>query len=89
MSKRLFVGNVSFKATEADLRGLFEQQGKVLSVRLITDRDTGKPRGFGFVEMEADDADKAVNTLNGFELQGRPLRVNEARERNDAQPPRM
>jgi RNA recognition motif-containing protein len=77
----LYVGNLPFSATETDLRGLFEQHGKVDSVKIINDRETGRPRGFGFVDMPSDDAQKAIAELNGFQMDGRPLRVNEARER--------
>ena len=80
----LYVGNLPFSATEAEIRGLFEQHGTVDSVTIINDRDTGRPRGFGFVDMPADDAQRAMAGLNGFAMNGRPLRVNEARER----PPR-
>jgi len=80
----LYVGNLPFSATEAEIRSLFEQQGKVDSVKIINDRDTGRPRGFCFVDMPAEDAQKAIAGLNGFEMNGRALRVNEARER----PPR-
>jgi RNA recognition motif-containing protein len=80
----LYVGNLPFSATEAEIRGLFEQHGQVDSVTIINDRDTGRPRGFGFVDMPADDAQKAMAGLNGQPMNGRPLRVNEARER----PPR-
>jgi len=80
----LYVGNLPFSATEAEVRELFEQHGKVDSVKLINDRDTGRPRGFCFVDMPAEDAQKATAGLNGFEMNGRALRVNEARER----PPR-
>jgi len=80
----LYVGNLPFNATEAEVRGLFEQHGTVDSVKLINDRETGRPRGFGFVDMPGDDAQKAIAGLNGFAMNGRPLRVNEARER----PPR-
>ena len=83
MSKRLFVGNLPFSATEAEVRSLFEKQGAVLAVNLISDRDTGRPRGFGFVEMEDADAVKAVQTLDGVDLGGRKLRVSEARERRE------
>lgn len=79
MSKKLYVGNLSFTSTEEDVRNLFAQYGEIKSVAIITDRDTGKPRGFGFVEME--DADKAIAELNGKDFAGRTLTVNEARER--------
>ncbi len=79
MGKRLYVGNLPFSVTEEELRGLFEVHGTVESVSLITDRETGRPRGFGFVEVENGDA--AIEALNGTELGGRTLRVNEAHER--------
>jgi RNA recognition motif-containing protein len=79
LSKKLYVGNLSFQTTEDDLKGLFAQAGEVESVRIITDRDTGRSRGFGFVEMGDDNAEKAVAQFNGTELKGRALTVNEAR----------
>jgi len=83
MSKRLFVGNLSWDTQEDDLIAAFEQDGrKVTSARIMTDRDTGKPRGFAFVEMETEqDAQAAIQAMNGTELDGRPLRVNLAEER--------
>lgn len=83
MGNKLYVGNLSFNTTEDGLRTFFEQDGrKVTSVAIVTDRDTGRPRGFGFVEMGSQaDADAAVQALNGRMLDGRPLTVNEARER--------
>ncbi len=84
----IYVGNLPFTATENDVRSLFEQHGTVQSVKLINDRDTGRPRGFGFVEMPASDAQTAIEQMNGFQMGGRPLRVNEARER-EARPPRQ
>ncbi len=83
----LYVGNLPFNATEAEVRSLFEQHGKVDSVKIISDRETGRPRGFGFVDMPSSDAQNAVQHMNGFEMNGRPLRVNEARERAP-RPPR-
>jgi RNA recognition motif-containing protein len=77
----LYVGNLPFSATDAEIRELFEQHGKVDSVTIINDRETGRPRGFGFVDMPSDDAQKAIAGLNGFAMNGRQLRVNEARER--------
>jgi RNA recognition motif-containing protein len=77
----LYVGNLPFSATETEIRTLFEQHGTVDSVKLINDRDTGRPRGFCFVDMPSDDAQRAIAELNGFAMGGRPLRVNEARER--------
>jgi RNA recognition motif-containing protein len=78
MSKKIYVGNLPFSATEDEVQQLFSQYGTVISVSLITDRDTGAPRGFGFVEME-EGADEAISALNNHELGGRNLRVNEAR----------
>jgi len=78
---KIYVGNLPFSADEAAVRGLFEQHGAVESVALINDRETGRPRGFGFVEMSSSDAQKAIASLNGFNMGGRPLRVNEAQER--------
>ena len=78
---RIYVGNLPFSATDAELRELFAAHGTVESVSIITDRDTGRPRGFGFVEMSRADASRAIQNLNGKELGGRPLRVNEAQER--------
>jgi cold-inducible RNA-binding protein len=79
MSKKLFVGNLSFQTTEGDLTSTFEQCGAVESVSIIADRDTGRPKGFGFVVMEEQGADKAIATLNGSQLNGRTLTVNEAK----------
>lgn len=79
--KKLFVGNLPFSASEDEIRELFEQHGPVHSVRLINDRETGRPRGFGFVEMEDGPADAAMDAINGQDFGGRPLRVNEALER--------
>ena len=81
MAKTIYVGNLPFSATEDELRGLFEEFGAVSSVKLITDRETGRPRGFGFVEMPQADAQRAMQALNGFNMGGRPLRVNEAQDR--------
>jgi RNA recognition motif-containing protein len=77
--KNLFVGNMSFQTTEADLRALFEPYGQVTRIHIVNDRETGQPRGFAFVEMAKDDeAAKAMSELNGKEVAGRALRVNEA-----------
>jgi RNA recognition motif-containing protein len=84
----IYVGNLPFSATEAEVRSLFEQHGQVQSVKLVNDRETGRPRGFGFVEMAAGEAQTAIQHTNGFQMGGRPLRVNEARER-EARPPRQ
>jgi len=77
----IYVGNLPFNVTEQDLRALFESHGTVESVKLINDRETGKPRGFGFVDMPQAEAQTAIQALNGQQLGGRPLRVNEAQER--------
>src|SRR5213594_1810830 len=80
MAKRLYVGNLSFQVTEADLSELFAQVGSVDSVKLITDRDTGRSKGFAFVEMSDDSAAaQAISKFNGTDLNGRNLTVNEAR----------
>src|SRR5262249_52562112 len=83
MGKRIYVGNLSYQTTENDLATLFEQVGTVESVNIITDRDSGRSKGFGFVEMSNDDADKAIAQFNGTEMGGRALTVNEARPRED------
>lgn len=84
MGTRLFVGNLSFKSTEDDVRGLFQAAGEVKDCHLVTDRDTGRPRGFGFVEMTTQaEADKAVSMFNEKDFQGRALSVSEARPRNE------
>jgi cold-inducible RNA-binding protein len=83
MSKRIYVGNLSYQTTENDLADLFGQLGEVASANIITDRDTGRSKGFGFVEMGSEEADKAIAQLNGSELDGRTLTVNEARPRED------
>jgi len=83
----IYVGNLSRDVTEEDLRGAFEAFGQVASVNLITDRDSGEPRGFAFVEMPAKaEAQSAINDLNGKELKGRTLNVNEARPRSEGRP---
>ena len=85
--KRIYVGNLSFDTTEDQLRQIFGEHGEVSSVNIITDRETGRPRGFGFVEMEG--ADAAISALNETEVGGRTLTVNEARprrERSDRNP---
>ena len=83
MSKRIYVGNLSYQTTENDLTNLFEQVGQVDSVNLIMDRDTGRSKGFAFVEMNGEDADKAIAQFNGTEINGRALTVNEARPREE------
>jgi RNA-binding proteins (RRM domain) len=81
MPKSIYVGNISFSASEDDLRNLFGQYGEVISVKFINDRETGRFRGFGFVEMDDAAAKQAIDALNGKEVSGRALRVNEAQER--------
>lgn len=82
MSKKLYVGNLSFDCTQDDLMQLFGQYGQVDSAQIVTDRDTGRSRGFAFVEMR-DGADAAIQALNMFQFQGRNLTVNEAKPRED------
>ena len=79
--KKIYVGNLPWSATEADLRELFSSVGTVHSAAVITDRDTGRSRGFGFIEMDDSDAEQAISQLDGREMDSRPLRVNEAQER--------
>jgi RNA recognition motif-containing protein len=86
VNKRIYVGNLPFNTTDADLEELFARHGNVVSARVITDRETGRSRGFGFVEMEADAAEEAIRVLDGKDFGGRPLRVNEAREREQRGP---
>ena len=78
---KIYVGNLPFTATETQVRDLFATHGTVESVALPSDRETGRPRGFGFVEMPQVEAAKAIEALNGFSLGGRQLRVNEAQDR--------
>ena len=82
--KNIFVGNLSFGATEDAVRSMFEQYGTVDRVSIVTDRDTGRAKGFGFVEMSADaEAERAISSLNGKDLDGRNMTVNEARPKED------
>jgi cold-inducible RNA-binding protein len=82
--KNIFVGNLSFNATESAVRTMFEEYGTVDRVNIVTDRDTGKARGFGFVEMGNDgEGEKAIAALNGRDLDGRALNVNEARAKEN------
>jgi cold-inducible RNA-binding protein len=78
---KLYVGNLPFTATEDAVRALFAKHGTVEKVSLITDRDTGRPRGFGFVEMSNADASRAMQALNGTDLDGRSLKINEAQDK--------
>ncbi|HEX9866967.1 MAG TPA: RNA-binding protein [Acidimicrobiia bacterium] len=83
MSTNLYVGNLTFNTSSAELEALFAQHGPVSKAQVVTDRDTGRSRGFGFVEMEsADDAQKAISSLDGKDLDGRQLTVNLAKERS-------
>ena len=78
--KNIYVGNIAYAASEEDLREAFGEYGEVASVKIVMDRDTGRSKGFGFVEMETEEAaSAAIDALNGAELVGRPLKVNEAR----------
>ena len=86
MSKSIYVGNLPWSATEEQVRELFGQYGEVLNVKLVSDRDTGRARGFGFVEMEDADAEKAIEALENFSFGGRTLRVNEAKPRAPKSP---
>jgi cold-inducible RNA-binding protein len=82
--KNIFVGNLDFGATESSIRSLFEQYGTVDRVNVVTDRDTGRSRGFAFVEMsDSAQAERAIASLNGYQLDGRSLNVNEARPKPD------
>jgi RNA recognition motif-containing protein len=84
---RIYVGNLPFSASEDDVRSLFTEYGNVEDVSLVSDRETGRPRGFGFVEMDNQGANAAIQALDGMEYGGRNLRVNEARPREE-RPPR-
>ena len=84
MEKRIYVGNLPFSATEAEVREMFAQHGTVLTLELVAnDRDASRCRGFGFVEMDTEEADVAIEALDGVELGGRPLRVSRARKRRE------
>ncbi len=79
--KKIYVGNLPFSATEEQVRNLFSKHGTVQSVNLISDRETGRPRGFGFVEISDNGLDAAIKALNGFEMDGRALKVNQAEDK--------
>ena len=81
MRAKLFVGNLSWNVDDAQLEELFREYGEIESARVITDRDTGRSRGFGFVEMDVDDVATVISATNGREIDGRPLRVNEAEDK--------
>ena len=84
MSKKLFVGNLSFEVTDFDLEDLFKQHGEVVSAKVILDRDTNRSRGFGFVEMSSDSsAQSSIDALNGTEVKGRAINVSIAKERTE------
>ena len=83
MTSKLYVGNLPYEMTDADLQELFAPHGSVASAKVVMDRETGRARGFGFVEMEPDAAQKAIQTLNGKEFKGRMLKVNLAKARED------
>ncbi|WP_319467773.1 RNA-binding protein [uncultured Pseudodesulfovibrio sp.] len=83
MSKNLYVGNLSWSTTEDEVRAAFEAFGEVTSVKLIEDRETGRPRGFGFVEMDDNGAREAIDSLDGKDMGGRNIKVNEAKPREE------
>ncbi|HLY25210.1 MAG TPA: RNA-binding protein [Aggregatilineales bacterium] len=84
MTKKLYVGNMSYETTEQQIRELFSQAGEITEISLITDRDTGRPKGFGFVEMATEDgAKEAIKRFNGYSMNDRTLTVNEARPREE------
>lgn len=86
MSKKIYVGNLSFQATEEELSNQFAQFGEVTSVKIITDRDTGRSKGFGFVEMgSSEEATEAISNLDGTSFEGRPMKVNEAKPQEPRQ----
>jgi len=86
MAKSIYVGNLPWSATEEEVRTAFEAHGEVLSVKMIEDRETGRPRGFGFVEMNDQEALAAIEALDGADFGGRSLKVNEAHPRAERRP---
>lgn len=84
MATSIYVGNLAWSATQDGLESLFKPYGEVLSVKIVTDRDTGRSRGFGFVEMNDDEAVNAISALDGKEVEGRALRVNKAEPKKPA-----
>ena len=86
MATSIYVGNLPWSATQEGVESLFSPYGEVLSVKLVSDRETGRARGFGFVEMEDGEADSAIEALDNFSFGGRTLRVNEAKPRAPRQP---
>ena len=88
MNKKLYIGNLPYSATAEEIRALFEQVGEITDVAVISDRETGRSKGFGFVEMATEDlAQEAIRRFNGYSMNNRPLTVNEARPREE-RPPR-
>jgi RNA recognition motif-containing protein len=88
MHAKLFVGNLSWNINDAQLEELFREFGEVAAARVITDRDTGRSRGFGFVEIDTPDVAVIISALNGREIEGRPIRVSEAEDRRESRGPR-
>ena len=88
MQAKLFVGNLSWSINDAQLEEMFNEFGEVSAARVITDRDTGRSRGFGFVEIETQDVAAIISALNGREIEGRPIRVSEAEDRRESRGPR-
>ncbi|HEY3227743.1 MAG TPA: RNA-binding protein [Roseiflexaceae bacterium] len=88
MRAKLFVGNLPWSVGDAELEELFREYGEVESARVITDRDSGRSRGFGFVEIDAEDIAVVISALNGRELDGRPIRVSEAEDKRESRGPR-
>jgi cold-inducible RNA-binding protein len=88
MQAKLFVGNLSWNVDDAALEELFREHGEITSARVITDRDSGRSRGFGFVEIDAPDIQAVITALNGREMDGRPIRVSEAEDKRESRGPR-
>ncbi len=88
MHAKLFVGNLSWSINDAQLEEMFHEFGEVSAARVITDRDTGRSRGFGFVEIDTPDLAAVISALNGREIEGRPIRVSEAEDRRESRGPR-
>ena len=88
MQAKLFVGNLSWNINDAQLEELFSEFGDVAAARVITDRDTGRSRGFGFVEIETPNIAEVISALNGREIDGRPIRVSEAEDKRESRGPR-
>ena len=88
MNVKLFVGNLPWSVGDAELEDIFREYGEIQSARVITDRDTGRSRGFGFVEMDVEDLNVVITATNGREIDGRPLRVNQAEEKSGSSGPR-